>query len=165
MIGDWLLHWYSHWRMVQFEQQPFAVTSVHYCIILPSTNSIASLGTAHKSDIKKTRKMEAERLVKWNKMAQRPSIALLQHRKFRSRVEKGIPHQVRGVIWYKLCNIDATRKHLTEEAKAWLEPGFTLYTHYVREARRNPTRSTTERTQARMPVFSHTKPLFAWAGD
>ena len=111
---------------------------------MPTSNPIASSGIAKKSDIKKARKVEAERLVKWNKMAQRSSIALLQHPKFRSRVEKGIPKQVRGMIWYKLCNIDATRKHLTEEAKAWLEPGLTLYTHYVQEARRNPTRSTTE---------------------
>ena len=93
-----------------------------------------------KSDIDKARKKEDERLVKWNNMAQRSSIELLQHPKFRSRVDKGIPKQVRGVIWYKLCNIDATRKHLSEEAKSWLEEGLTLYTHYVQEARRNPTR-------------------------
>ena len=74
-------------------------------------------------------------------MAQRSSIELLQHRKFRSRIEKGIPKQVRGVIWYKLCNIDATRKHLSEEAKSWLGEGLTLYTHYVQEARLKPTRS------------------------
>jgi len=108
-------------------------------------NNARDMDLAKKSDIKKARKVEAERLVKWNKMAQRSSIALLQHPKFRSRVEKGIPKQVRGMIWYKLCNIDATRKHLTEEAKAWLEPGFTLYTHYVQEARRNPTRFTKDK--------------------
>ena len=93
-----------------------------------------------ESDIKKARKKEDERLIKWNKMARRSSIELLQHRKFRSRIEKGIPKQVRGVIWYKLCNIDATRKHLSEEAKSWLDEDSTLYTYYVQEARRKPTR-------------------------
>ena len=106
-------------------------------------NALPFSDLSKKSDIKKARKKEEERLVKWNKMARRSSIELLQHRKFRSRVEKGIPKQVRGVIWYKLCNIDATRKHLSGVAKSWLEEGVTLYTHYVQEARRNPTRFTT----------------------
>lgn len=108
-------------------------------------NVARDIDLSKKSDIKKARKKEEGRLVKWNKMARRSSIELLQHRKFRSRVEKGIPKQVRGVIWYKLCNIDATRKHLSEEAKSWLEEGLTLYTHYVQEARRNPTRFTKDR--------------------
>jgi len=110
-----------------------------------NANVAKDIDLTKKSDIKKARKKEDERLIKWNKMARRSSIELLQHRKFRSRIEKGIPKQVRGVIWYKLCNIDATRKHLSEEAKSWLDEDSTLYTYYVQEARRKPTRFTKDK--------------------
>lgn len=80
---------------------------------------------------------EQKRIMKWNKMCSGP---LLNHRKFRERLEKGVPTPMRGLIWYKLVGEPAYK-----EAKRHLPPlqrGAGLpsnhYQYFIRCAQLNP---------------------------